>query len=206
MRVGTALAAAQMLATVANAEALPERMVAVLDKVCVTPASSEAKMAAAESGAAMEHWKLIKAGPGPMPLLHNESGVGNSYQSAWKLDLPGASQANLFLSIIRPEQPGLRHTVCVIQPDVDVDREEFVRSIDRQWGARLSKDISSRFKDQESWFFADERSKGNCGKQLTVFLHQTSERGKPKTLMFTDFAYPDDGQWTGLAKATLCPN
>src|SRR5882724_7786194 len=59
MRFGAALISAQMLASVASAETLPEKMASLLQDVCVSPASSEARMAAGEKAAATENWKVI---------------------------------------------------------------------------------------------------------------------------------------------------
>jgi hypothetical protein len=63
--------------------------------------------------------------------------------------------------------------------------------------------MSGRFKNQKSRFFAAEKSIGNCGKEISFTLHQLSEHGKPKNLVFTDIVYPSDSP---AAKMTRCPN
>ena len=206
MRFAATLISAQMLAAVASAETPFDKIVSVFNEVCVAPASSEGRMVAGETNAAKENWKLIRSEPAPMPFMHNENGPKNSFVSGWQFDVPGGSQASLYVSILRPEQPGVRYDICLVQPATDFDVDDLTLAIDRQFGPTLAKDTSGRFKSQESWFFAEERAKGNCGKQVFFSLNQSSNRGKPKTLVFTDFAYPNDSQWDAMAKSTRCPN
>jgi len=203
MRLWVTLISAQMWVAVASAETLPDRVVSLLKDICVAPISSEEKMAAGEKSAAKENWKLLRSEPAPMPMMRNENGTKNSFVSAWEFDLPEGSQAQLYISVLRPEPPDFRYTVCIIQPATDVDADDISRSIDRQFGSIVAKDTSGRFRDQKDWFFTEEKSRGNCGKRIFLPLNQTSNRGKPKTLAFTDFVYPTD---TPAAKSTRCPN
>ena len=135
--------------------------------------------------------------------MHNVNGPKNSFISVWKFNLRGGSQARLYVSILRPEPPDLKYTVCLIQADIDLDGDDLAQSIDRQFGSPVTKDISGRFKDLMGWFLAGEKSMGNCGKEISLLLHQLSEHGKPKTLMFTDFVFPSDSP---AAQSTKCPN
>jgi hypothetical protein len=203
MRLWVTLVSAQMWVAVASAEALPDKVVSILRDVCVAPTSSEEKMAAGEKNAVKENWKLLRSEPSPMPFTHNETGAKNSFMSAWEFDLPEGSQGQLYISVLRPEPPGFRYTVCLIQPAIDMDAEDISRSIDRQFGSIVTKDTSGRFRYQKDWFFTEEKSRGNCGKRISLPLNQSSDRGKPKTLMFTDAVYPGDSP---AAKSTRCPN
>jgi len=83
MRFWATIISAQMLAAVAIAQTPPEKVVSILNEVCVAPNSSEAVMAAGEKTAAQEKWELIRSGPAPTPFLHNENGAKNSFNSAW---------------------------------------------------------------------------------------------------------------------------
>jgi hypothetical protein len=203
MRLSATLISAQMWVAVASAETLPDKVVSLLKDVCVAPTSSEEKIAAGEKTAVKENWKLFRSGPAPMPFMHNENGVKNSFYSIWEFDLPEGSQGQLYISVLRPEPSDFRYTLCLIQPATDMDAEDLSRSIDNQFGSIVTKDTSGRFRDQKDWFFTEEKSRGNCGKRIFLSLHQTSDRGKPKTLAFTDFVYPTDSP---MAKSTRCPN
>lgn len=203
MRIGAALiASTQLLASAATAQTPSEKIISILNEVCVAPASSEEKMAAGEKYAGKENWKLIRAEAAPMPFIHNENGVKNSFWSAWEFHLPGDSRAQLHVSILRPEPSDFKYTVCIIQPDIDLDGDDISRSIEREFGSSVTRDTSGRFRDHTNWFFVGEMSKGNCGKEIGIFLHRSSERGKPKTIMFTDFVYPGASP---LAGSTRCP-
>lgn len=203
MRLWATIISAQMWVAVASAETLPDKVVSILKDICVAPTSSEEKMAAGEKNAVKENWKLFRSGPAPMLFMHNENGAKNSLERAWEFDLPEGSQAQLYISVLRPEPPDFRYTVCLIQPAIDMDAEDVSGSIDRQFGSIVTKDTSGRFRDQKDWFFTEEKSRGNCGKQIFLSLNQASNRGKPKTLIFTDFVYPADSP---MAKSTRCPN
>jgi hypothetical protein len=196
MRFGATIISAQMLATVATAQTPSEKAVSILNEVCVAPASSEGRMAAGEKTAVKENWKLIRSEAAP-------NGVKNSFISAWEFNLPGGSPARLYVSVLRPESPDFKYTVCLIQPEIDLDGDDLTQSIDRQFGSAVTMDMSGRFKDQKSWFFAAEKSRGNCGKKIILTLHQLFEHGKPKTLSFFDAVYPSD--WPA-AELTRCPN
>ncbi|WP_456620780.1 MULTISPECIES: hypothetical protein [unclassified Bradyrhizobium] len=198
MRFAVAFMSAQILASGASAETLSDKMVATLESVCVAPASSEAMMAAGEKMAAAENWKLLRSGPAPMPIMHNENGPKMSFESVWDLD----GGASLYISIVRPEQVGLRYDICAIQPAARVNSEELAGAVARQFGSTLTKDTSGRYKNQEGWFFTQEKARGNCGKQVTF----SGGSGQPEALFFTNFAYPNDGQWDVMAKhTTRCP-
>jgi hypothetical protein len=203
LRFWAVIISAQMLATVATAQTPPEKAVSILNEVCVAPNSSEAVMAAGEKTAAQENWKLIRSGPVPTPFMHNENGVKNSFISVWEFNLPGGSRARLHVSVLRPEPSDFKYTVCLIQPDIDLDSDDLTQSIDHQFGSAVTKDMSGRFKDVKRWFFVAEQSRGNCGKEILVALHQLSQHGQPKTLEFTDIVYPRE--WPA-AELTRCPN
>src|ERR1700753_3805510 len=111
MRLGVTLISAQMWVAVASAETLPDRVVSILKDICVTPTSSEEKMAAGEKNAVKGNWKLLRSEPAPMPMMHNENGVKNSFISAWEFDLPEGSQAQLYISVLRPEPSDFKYTV-----------------------------------------------------------------------------------------------
>jgi hypothetical protein len=203
MRFWATIISAQMLAAVAIAQTPPEKVVSILNEVCVAPNSSEAVMAAGEKTAAQEKWELIRSGPAPTPFLHNENGAKNSFNSAWEFNLPGGSRARLYVSILRPEPSDYKYTACLIQPDIDLNSDDLTQSIYLQFGSAVTRDMSGRFKDEIRWFFAAEQSKGNCGKEIRVSLHQLSQHGQPKALAFTDIVYPRD--WRA-AESTRCPN
>jgi hypothetical protein len=79
--------------------------------------------------------------------------VKNTFISAWEFNLPGGSRARLYVSILRPEPPDFKYTVCLIQPDIDLDSDDLARSIEREFGSAVTKDMPGRFKDKKSWFF-----------------------------------------------------
>jgi hypothetical protein len=198
MRFAVAFISAQLLASAASADALSDKMVATLDSICVAPTSSEAMMAAGEKTAVAENWKLLRSGPTPMPVMHGENGPKISFQSTWDL---GAG-ASLDISIVRPEQLGLKYDICLIQPAANVNSEELAGAIARRFGSTLTKDTSGRFKNQEEWFFTEEKARGNCGKEITF----SRASGQPEILTFTNFAYPNDGRWDVMTKLTTsCP-
>ena len=89
------LAAAATAATAATAQTPSEKAVSILNEVCVAPNSSDAVMAAGKKTSVKENWKLIRSEAAPMPFMHNENGVKNSFISAWEFNLPGGSRARL---------------------------------------------------------------------------------------------------------------
>jgi len=204
MRFIATMISAQLLVTVATAQTPSAKAVSILNEVCVAPTSSEERMAAGEKTALKENWKLIRSEAAPTPFLHNENGARDSFISAWEFNLPGGSRARLFVSVLRRETPDFKYTVCLIQPGVDLDSDDLTQSIDRQFGLSVTKDISGRFKDEKKWFFTAEKSRGNCGKEITILLHQLTEHGKPKDLMFTDVVYPSG--FPAAVELTRCPN
>ena len=161
-------------------------------------------MAAGEKMALRENWKLIGSQATPIPFMHNENGPKDSFMSAWEFNLPGGSPARLYVSVLRRETPDFKFTACLVQPTVDIGIDDLTQSIDRQFGSSVTKDISGRFKDAKKWFFTAEKSRGNCGKEIVIFLHQLSEHGKPKDLMFSDIVYPSGSP--AAVELTRCPN
>jgi hypothetical protein len=191
-----------MLATDAWANSLSDAVVLLFKDVCVSPAGSEERMAAAERRAKDEHWTLLKSQPAPRPFMHNEYGTIDSWGTIWELNLQEGSRARLSISILRPEPPGQRHTVCMVSPSIDSDASDLADSVDRQFGSTLARDDSGRFKGEKRWFFTEEKARGNCGKTASFCLNQFSDRGKPKALLFMDFAYPSDEP---IAELAQCP-
>jgi hypothetical protein len=186
------------------AEPLADRVVSLLNDVCVSPATPEAMISAGERLAAAEKWKLVSSGPMPFPFMHGENNPKVSLGSAWEVDLPEGSRLRLGVSIMGPDWPGVKHSICVLQPSVDIDRDGVTDAIGRQFGSALTKNPSRRPTDDDIWFFTKEKAAGNCGKQITVVRNQLSSKGRPKTLVFTDLAYPDDGHWTLLLDVIKC--
>jgi hypothetical protein len=201
MRLLAAVISAQVLASAACAETLPEKIVGLLKDVCVAPLTAEAMMAAGEKFAAAGNWKLMGSGPAPLPMMHNENGPKISFTSGWEVDFPEGVRLNVFLSIVRPEMPGVKHSICMIEPSVDFDGDALANSVEQIIGSDLTKDTSRRFREQDAWFFTPEKNRGNCGKSITVTHYLSHSRGKPKTLMFRDLAYPQD--W-GASAYTRC--
>jgi hypothetical protein len=204
MRFIATMISAQLLATVATAQTPSDKAVSILNEVCVAPTSSEERMAAGEKGALRENWKLIRAEATPIPFLHNENGAKDSFMSVWEFNLPGGSPARLYVSVLRRETSDFKYTGCFIQPSADLDIEALTQSIERQFGSSVTEDISGRFKDEKRWFFTAEMSRGNCGKKILVFLHQLTEHGKPKGLMFTDDVFPSGSP--AAVELIRCPN
>jgi hypothetical protein len=186
------------------AEPLADRVVGLLDEVCVSPVTPEAMLSAGEKLAAAEKWKLVSSGPMPFPFMHGESNPKVSLGSGWELDLPEGSRLQLAVSIMGPDWPGVKHSICVLQPSVDIDRDGLTEAIARQFGSAVTKSPSRRPTDDDIWFFTKEKAAGNCGKQITVVRNQLSSKGRPKTTVFTDLAYPNDGRWTGLLDLIKC--
>jgi hypothetical protein len=199
MRLLATLISMQMWVAAASAETLPDKVVSLLKEVCVVPTSSEEKMAAGKRNAAKENWKLIRSEASSV-MMPNGYGTKNSFESAWEFDLPEGSQTKLYISVLRPEPPDFRDTICVIQPAIDIDADELSRSIDRQFGSIAIKHTSERFRE---WLFTEEKLRGNCGKKISLLLNQSSDRAQPKTLYFTDEVYPPDSP---MSQFTRCPN
>lgn len=208
MRFGAVLVSAQLLALGASAETQSDRAVSILNEVCVAQTASEARMAAAEKKAAAESWQLVKSGPAPMAFMHNENGPKVAFMSSWKLD-----GSQFYISILRPDQRpdlssevrGWKYDVCMVQPDADVDGDELADAINREFKSAVVEDKPRG--DSQTWFFGEDKAGGNCGKKLVVLLHQQSDRGKPKTLIFSDLEYPNDPRWnTARNLVTGCPN
>jgi hypothetical protein len=202
MRSGAALVAAQLLATSACASPFSEAAVSVLRDVCVSPASSEARLAAAEGRAKDEHWKLIRWARGPRPALHAKA--EDSQQGMWELDLSG-SHVLLFVSVLSPEPPDQRWTLCAILPEFSIDLDDLVQSVDRQFGPLMKKYISSGDRytaHYATWVFADEEARGNCGRAISVGQLDSRQRG----IEFRDFVIPDGDRWqSARALLTPCP-
>lgn len=188
-----------------HAETLPERTVALLKEACIDPVTPEAMMAAGEKLAATINSKqLSRAMRTPVPVIDNYNGPKASLTSAWDFEFTEHPPVNLTISILGPEAVGFRHSICAVQPSVDVAGDGLVRAVERQLGAVLTKDTSRPSIDFDRWYFNQEKAAGNCGKEILILNHQLSSKGSPKTLMFLDFAYPNDGKWGAAIGATRC--
>jgi hypothetical protein len=193
MRFGAALISAQMLASVASAETLPEKMASLLQDVCVSPASSEARMAAGEKAAATENWKVIRSGPAPIVMMHNENGAKIAFENFWDLD-----GLKFYVSIVRPEMPGFRYDVCMVHSD-GIDEDDLTQAIDHKFGSAVTSD--KRYRNQRGWFFADEKARGNCGKR--IYLSRSIPSETP-ALVFQDIVFPNEPA-SAKASFTGCP-
>jgi len=199
MRFTAALISTQLLASAVSAETLPDKVVSVLKDVCVTPTSSEAMLAAGEKLAAAENWKLVRSGPAPVPIMHNEKGEKVAFESVWELD-----GLKLYVSILRPSIPGFRYDLCMVAPDADIDVDHLSQAIHRKFGSALTSD--KRYRVRQSWLFTDEKVRGNCGKQIYFPRSSAGNAVQSIALFFSNVAYPDDPQWdTARADFTRCP-
>jgi hypothetical protein len=124
----TALALSPICCAV-RAQTAAERVVSVLDSVCVSPATPDDMMSASEKLAATGGWKLVASAPTPLPIMHNEDGPKLSFTSVWELDLLEGSRATLTVSIVRPAISGVKHSVCVIQPTVAVESYQLLWNV-----------------------------------------------------------------------------
>ena len=205
MRLVAVLLSTQALLAAVSAvcaEPLTDRMVELLDQVCVTPTTPEGMIDAGNNAAAAEGWKLIGATPAPLPFLHNENGAKNSFLSVWELSLTHDSDANLAVSIVRPEQSGLKYSVCMIYPKTGVTSDDMARSMSRQFGPRVTKDVSGKARS-DAWHITEEKTRGNCGRRI-MLLGTTASTHNPQTLMFIDVAFPEGGDWKAIANEFAC--
>ena len=187
----------------AHAEALTDRMVQLIEDVCIAPATAEAIVETGNRLAAAHGWTLRAAEPAPLPIMHNENGPKITFTSAWELAWPEGRRAGLFVSIIRPEMAGVKHSLCIVDVDTDLTGGSLERSVEQRLGARVIRDTSRRFHNTETWLFTDEKARGNCGRQITI-LYKEMNKDKPQTLMFLDMAFPNDGNWVGIASQAAC--
>jgi hypothetical protein len=201
VRLLAALFFVSLVAPALGATAMTDRLVDLLDRVCAAPATPEGMIEAGNQAAMAEGWKLVVAGAAPLPFLHNENGPKISFQSVWELDLTPELPATLAVSIVRPEQPGLKYSVCMIQPKAGVAVEDVAGSMNEKFGTRIARD--ARRSRSDSWLFAHERSRGNCGRRISLLGVATS-RHNPQTLMLIDVAFPAGGDWKALADEFAC--
>jgi hypothetical protein len=191
-------------ALAAFADPLGDRAVALFKEVCVAPVTPEGLIEAGNKAAAAEGWKLLMAAPTPLPFMHNENGPKISFTSMWDLALWEASRATLVVSIIRPELPGVKYSICFVQPNVDVLRGSLAQSVEQQFGSIIVKDTSGRFRDSQIWFISEEKARGNCGRTITIMHDESNSINNPRTLMFMDLAAPNDGNWNALLTQSAC--
>ncbi|MEA2822062.1 MAG: hypothetical protein QOJ86_4066 [Bradyrhizobium sp.] len=204
MRFWAALLSGLMSVSVASAATLPEQIVSIIKEVCAAPISPEAMLTAGEKMAAAENWKLLRSEPAPIPFMHNENGAKKSFVSVWEFGLVDASQATLAISIVRPELPEIKkYNFCAVQPTIDIDGDELARTVNRRLGSIVTREARDPFINQMRWFFTEEMAKGNCGKQLVLFLNQQSSLGVPKSLAVIDQDYPNKEKFD---LSTRCPN
>jgi hypothetical protein len=179
------------------AQPLPDRVAGLLKDVCVSPSTPEGMIEVGGKIAAIEGWKLLGAAPAPLPFMHNENGPRISFQSTWELSLSDGSQAHLSISIVRPELPGVRHSICLIEPASKIEPDILAQALEQSLGDVIVRD-TRQWTGSRKWFFAEERQRGNCGRQILLF-----ERGQP-SLVYFDAAYPNDGNWNLLLSETVC--
>jgi hypothetical protein len=200
MRFLTLLTAAQMLLTVGSAWSEPSagKVVELLKDVCVAPATPEAMLEAGGKLASAAGWKLLRSEPTPLPMIHNEHGPKISFTSVWEVDLPEGQQVKLAVSILRPEIPGVKHSICLIQPKLDIERDGLTKAVEEQFGPVVTRDMSGRFRDGVYWHFTEEKAVENCGKQVVILDHRETPDWGTRALIFTDFAYPDEPGWKNM--------
>src|SRR4051794_39998771 len=105
MRMLATLLCVQVLVcvnSVAGAEPPATELITLLKDLCVSPSEPEAMIGAGEQRAAASGWRLIKSGPMPLPMMHNENGPPMSFGNGWELDLSEGVHAQLMMSIVRP--------------------------------------------------------------------------------------------------------
>ena len=132
-----------------------------------------------------------------MPMLHNYNGPKDSFASMWRFTLPDGSPAAVAMSILRPEQPGVKHSICVVAPTASIEPDTLARAVEQRFGALIVKD-TKKWSGSRQWFFAEERQRGNCGRKIALF-----ENDKP-SLMYIDGAYPNDGKWNAPLTDSMC--
>ena len=88
-------------------------------------------------------------------------------------------------SVIYVPPPGAADAICeAIAAEMGAD--VLAEQIEQQFGLSVTKDVSGRYRDQAEWFFTSEKAAGNCGRTITEFFNQMSDKGTPTTLMFSD--------------------
>jgi hypothetical protein len=200
MRILTLLMSASALLSVAfaaRAETVADRVVQVLHDACVSPTTPEGMIDAGNRIAAAEGWTLVAAGPAPMPMMHNENGPKVSFASGWVFGLPDGSKERVWISILRPEQPGVKHSVCVVSYPETVTPDVMQQALEQRLGALIVQD-TKKWNGSRQWFFAEERQRGNCGRTIALF-----ENSKP-SLLYIDGAYPNDGKWIAPLTDSVC--
>lgn len=186
------------------AQSLATRVVAIFKEACTDATTPEAMIAAGEKLATNNNWKLIEAGSAPLPMMHMESGPKLSYASQWDIAFAEKPGTVLTMSIVRPATEDVRKfSVCGIQPTTGLGAQILVEEIERQFGSAITKDASGRYRDQVTWFFSNEKATGNCGRNITLLLHETSSRGTPASLLFQDLEIAK--KWP-LSEMARCPS
>jgi hypothetical protein len=200
MRILTLLMSVTTLfgaANVARAETVADRVIQVMHDACLSPTTPEGMIDAGNRIATAEGWTLIAAQPAPMPMMHNENGPKVSFTSGWEFGLPDGSKERIWISILRPEQPGVKHSICIVSYPATVTPDVMQQTLEHRLGALIVQD-TKKWNGSRQWFFAEERQRGNCGRQIVLF-----ENGKP-SLMYLDGAYPNDGKWIAPLTNSVC--
>jgi hypothetical protein len=141
-----------------QAEPMEDRVVGLLQDVCISATTPEGMIDAGNKRAAAEGWKLLRSGPAPLPIMHNHDGPKVSFESAWAIELPDGLKADLWISIVRPEMPGVRHSICVIEPAPAIEAGALARTLEESFGSRIIRDT----RVSRKWFFDEETQRGNC--------------------------------------------
>ncbi|HKS63362.1 MAG TPA: hypothetical protein VJT13_16800 [Xanthobacteraceae bacterium] len=185
------------IAGTARAEVVADRLVQVLNDACVSPTTPEGMIDAGNKIAAAEGWHLLRAQPAPMPFMHNENGPKMSFETVWEFGLPDGAKGGVWISILRPEKPGVKHSMCTVEHTAAIEPDILERALEQRLGALIVRD-TKKWSGSRHWFFTEERRRGNCGRMIALF-----ER-KPPTLMYVDGVYPNDGNWIGPLTASTC--
>jgi hypothetical protein len=196
MRLAVLLVSTLAWAFTASAEALPERMTALFKEVCVAPSTPEALMQAGREHAAAGGWTLLKSERIPAPLGDPIEDADNrpriSLFSHWQFDLPEVAGARLAITIVGPETPQVRYTVCNVEvPTVEDLTDKLTAEVERQLGSHAMR--SKSFGWYRTWFLSDDGSAVDCGRTVRVPRRDsTSESSK---LVFANVAALADGKW-----------
>jgi hypothetical protein len=194
-----------MLAPIAAAETSEQSLVGLLKSVCVSPETPEASLQAAEKSAGASDWKLVKSGPMPFPIMHNDNGPPVSVFSAWEFDVLPIEGVILMVSIAGPELPGVRHTLCGFTiPDRDFFPEKAAFEIAKQFPGSVALVRKPGEHTEYTWYFAQSMSAGNCGKSIALSHEKYGSKPPSYSLIYMDMNYPQDGKWDPLIASTKC--
>ncbi|HEX2727729.1 MAG TPA: hypothetical protein VHN20_18045 [Beijerinckiaceae bacterium] len=224
------LTALMVLSASASAAAEPgaDHVVALFKDVCISPATPAEMMSVGEKTAAASGWKVVRSGPAPIPMLHNENGPELALISGWVADLAGAPGSHVFISIVGPELPDLKYTFCMVRPSADFTREDLVSALEVRVGSLLSRvELEREAREDrpsagtsagrvpapafarppkegwhEAWVFNDEIKDGLCGKKVTFSRSHSPPEGMVTMLLFTEFDAP--ANYAGSTAATRC--